>query len=215
MKKLKKGILISLEGIDGSGKSLLAKKLFNTFKKEFYKVVLTKEPGETNLGKKIRKILQEQTINVCNKAEYLLFAADRAQHFEEFIIPKLNNKNLILSDRLGDSSVVYQGYGRNLDIDTLKKINKWAMQGIEPNLILYIKIDPKTSIERVLKRNLKLTAFEKEKLDFVKRLTIGYSELYKNKKNVFILNGNLPPKKLMLDAYNKIINWLDKNKILL
>jgi dTMP kinase len=119
MKNLKKGVLISFEGIDGSGKSLLVNNLYKILQTQ-YKTLITKEPGETDLGKKIRKIVQEQNVKIGPLAEYLLFATDRAQHFTEFIIPNLQEKYLILSDRLADSSIVYNGYGRDLPINKIK-----------------------------------------------------------------------------------------------
>src|SRR5262245_6758669 len=107
------GILITLEGIDGSGKSSIAREL-HTFFSSQYQTVLTKEPGGTPLGQRLRDLLQYQDIPVVAKAQYLLFAADRAQHFAYVVVPSLEQKCLVISDRMADSSIVYQGHGHGL-----------------------------------------------------------------------------------------------------
>src|SRR5438067_1616217 len=109
------GMLITIEGIDGSGKSTLAKNLYQHLIANDVDALLTREPGATPLGKALRTILQEKNVAVCDQAEYLLFAADRAQHFKDTIIPALAKGTVVISDRMADSSLVYQGYGRGLN----------------------------------------------------------------------------------------------------
>src|SRR3972149_5899470 len=123
-------MLITLEGIDGSGKSTLAKKMADTL----HNVVLTKEPGGSALGKKLREILQMQPVPITPIAEFLLFAADRAQHFDEVVIPALEQNKIVISDRMADSSLVYQGYGRGINMENIKLVNKWVMQDITPDI---------------------------------------------------------------------------------
>ena len=212
MKKLTRGILIAIEGIDGSGKSTLAKNLFTVLEKEF-PVLLTKEPGASQLGKMIRAIVQQQDIPVCSKAEYLLFAADRAQHFEQIVIPALKNKMLVLSDRMSDSSIVYQGYGRGLDIDFIKMVNEWAMNGFLPNITIFVQTPFEVALKRLQTRK-QLTAFEKETTDFMKKLEQGFNELFANKEDVIILDGNQTPEQLTRQAIQKIEQWLANNNIL-
>ena len=209
MHQLKHGILIALEGIDGSGKTLLATTLYEILKKSF-DVLLTKEPGGSQLGKYLRTILQEKNIPIDAKAEYLLFVADRAQHFKEVIIPALDKHQLIISDRMCDSSVVYQGYGRGLDIARIKTINTWAMNGIEPGLTLYVRIDAQTARNRLGTRN-KLSAFDQEPLAFFEKLITGFEDLYKNRTNVIILDGMLSSEMLLNQAKEKLIAWINKN----
>ncbi len=204
----KKGLLVSLEGIDGSGKSLLAQNIFKKLTEQNIPVVLTKQPGGTNLGLKLRQILHEEKDNVCDLAEYFLFAADRAQHIKDIIIPALNSGKIIISDRMADSSLAYQGYGRNLNIENIKSVNNWAMQNIEPDLILYIKIDIKTAQDRIFKRNESLTSFEKEKTEFWEKVIVGYEKIFKDRKNVITLDGTLSPEKLTTLAITEIINKL-------
>jgi len=200
-----KGKLITLEGIDGSGKSTLAKNLFEALQEKNLPVILTKEPGGSTLGKSLRKILQQQNLPVCSLSEYLLFAADRAQHFEELIIPALEKDCFIISDRMGDSSLAYQGYGRGLDKDMIMRVNQWAMHTITPDLTIYLKIDPETSLNRVLERNETLTAIEKEKMDFWKHVYKGYENIFTDKDNVVILDGTLSQDQLLEQTLEKLL----------
>lgn len=210
MNKLTGGILIALEGIDGSGKSLLAKNLYQDFLEKNLPVILTKEPGGSLLGKQLRTILQTQTTPLCPKSEFLLFAADRAQHFETVIIPALNEGKIIISDRLSDSSLAYQGYGRQLDLNLLQMINDWAMNNIKPDIILYVKVDIETAFERLKKRNITLTAFEKEQKNFFETLQRGYEEIFSTRDNVIMLDGNVTPEKITQAAIDSIMVWMQK-----
>src|SRR6266404_7608583 len=140
MPQLHKGILIVIEGIDGSGKSTLAHNLSTSLQQQGFDIVLTKEPGASEIGKEIRKIIQTQNIAFCSKAEYLLFAADRAQHFAELIIPALEQKKLIISDRMSDSSLAYQGYGNGLDLDMVHTINRWTMHNITTDITIFVRV---------------------------------------------------------------------------
>ncbi|MFA5074664.1 MAG: dTMP kinase [Candidatus Babeliales bacterium] len=197
-----KKLLISIEGIDGSGKSLLSLNLYKKFLEKKLDVVLTKEPGGTILGQKLRHILHEEKEYVCDLSEYLLFASDRAQHFAQVVIPALNQNKIVISDRMADSSLAYQGYGRGLDMEMIKSVNKWAMQNIEPDLTFYIKIDAKTAFDRIKKRNETLTSFEKEKLEFWNKVSTGFEQIFKNKKNVVALNGTLKPEEIADIAFD-------------
>lgn len=193
MKLLTKGIFITIEGIDGSGKTTLAKNLYRYLVTR-YPAILTKEPSETVVGKKIRLFLQEET-KISTKAEYLLFAADRAQHFDEIVIPNLNAKKIIISDRSGYSSLAYQGYGRGLDMNMIKQINAWTMNNIEPDYIFYLKVDPTIGLERVSRRMEEISKFEN--LEFLKKVATGFDAVFKDKNNVIILNASLPSDKVL------------------
>ncbi len=213
MQKLKKGILIAIEGIDGSGKSSLAKNLYQKFLEQKYAVLLTKEPGGTPLGQQLRGIVQEKKVPVCAKAEFMLFATDRAQHFHEVIIPALSEKKIIISDRMADSSLVYQGSGRGLETDPIIRINEWVMSGIKPDLVIYLKVSNHIAAQRILKRNEELTSFEKEKQDFIAKLTYGFEQLYKNRTDdVIIVDGNQTQEQVTQEALTKILSWITKHR---
>ncbi len=215
MKKLKQGILIAIEGVDGSGKSTFIKELAPLLEKNF-SLLLTKESGGSKLGTYIHDIVQNQPVDVTPKAEYLLFAADRAQHIAEVVEPALKKHTLVISDRMGDSSVVYQGFARGLGPEMINSINLWAMNNIQPHLVIYIKINPAEAIKRFHHRQHEskeeLTVFEKEKQNFMQKVSQGYDMWFKDKKNILILDGTQPSKILAQEAQRYILNWLKKEQ---
>lgn len=212
MKTLKRGLLISIEGIDGSGKSTLIELLSRKLIQEQLPLIVTKEPGGTQLGKQLRTILQERTFPIVSKAEYLLFAADRAQHFQELIIPNLRENKIVISDRMADSSLVYQGFGRGLDIGMMQTINQWAMEGLKPDLTFYVQITANTALER-LKQRKNLSVFDKEKETFFIKLVDGFETIFKDKPHVIYLDGQLQPAEITLQAYDAIIQWLNTHSL--
>lgn len=199
------GLLIALEGIDGSGKSSLAHTLARIFTEENKQTVITKEPGGSQLGRMLRTLLQEQPVPIDHRAEFLLFAADRAQHIKEIIKPALSQHKIVLSDRFADSSIVYQGYGRGLDIEMIKTVNTWVMDGITPDLTIYVHIDSQTATDRIIERGKELTAFEKEAQEFFKKLINGYDTLYKNRSDVLVIDGTQPREVMVEQAYSAIM----------
>lgn len=200
-----KGLLCVLEGIDGSGKSSLLQSIAAQLK-ETHPIIITKEPGGTNLGKHLRAIIQDQPTPVTAKSEFLLFAADRAQHFSELIIPNLETHHIVLSDRMADSSLVYQGCGKNLDILMLKTINQWAMQNIQPDIVFYVKIDAKTAIERMHIRNQGFSKFEENTaIPLAAKLAQGYDMIFQNQHHVIVLDGNQTIQELTTICVKKII----------
>lgn len=201
----KNGLLISFEGVDGSGKSSLAQAVYKKLITQNYDVLLTKEPGDTPLGNELRILLHEHKSKVCDKAEFLLFAADRAQHFEEIVIPALNQNKIVLSDRMADSSLAYQGYGRGLNLEIIKSVNNWAMCKKAPDITFYIKIDFTIALPRVTKRGEKLTSFEKEEQLFWERVTNGFEAIFKDRTNVITLDGTRTIDELAQTATNEII----------
>ena len=213
MTQLKQGLLIAIEGIDGSGKSTLAKNISSLFDKKNYNVLLTKEPGGSALGQKIRSIVQQKTEPRCAKAEFLLFAADRAQHFDEIIIPALKAHKIIISDRLIDSSLAYQGYGNNLDLEHIKIISHWAMNNIMPDLTIFVQIPVKIALERVSQRNSALSPFEKE--GFLEKVADGFEALYKNRSDVIIVDGTQTISAITQQTYSALETWIHKNNLLL
>src|SRR3990167_1766176 len=161
MKKLSRGALIVLEGLDGSGKTTLAKLLAQRMEVAGYPVVLTKEPGATTFGSEIRKILNFAEFPIVPRAELFLYAADRAQHIAEIVKPALVTSKLVISDRMADSTRAYQGFGRNLDKDMIESIINLALDGVKPDLIFYCVVDVDTAQKRSAKR-AKLSRFERE-----------------------------------------------------
>ena len=212
--KLTRGILVSLEGIDGSGKSSLQQALKAHFATLDCEPIITKEPGGSALGKYLRKLLQEHPAPIASKAEFLLFSADRAQHFHEVIIPALRQGQLIISDRLADSALAYQGYGRGLDKDIIKCVSAWATDGIQPDVVIYIRISPAIALQRCRTRGEKPTSFEKEQQSFFERIHHGYEEMYKDRTNVIVINGDQPQQAVIKDAIDQLMNYLNTHNLI-
>lgn len=205
----KKGFLIAIEGIDGSGKSTLAKSLSLALKQQGFNTTLTKEPGDSELGKEIRELVCSKNIPISPMAQYLLFAADRAQHFTELIIPALKNNKIIICDRMADSSLAYQSYGNGVDIEMVKSINTWSMHNIVPDLTLFVRVPVEIALERCGKRG-SLSAYEKK--DFLTRVAHGFEEIYKNRENIIILDGTKSAEYINQRAQESIKQWIKTNK---
>lgn len=212
MQQLQRGVLIAIEGIDGSGKSTLTTNLAKKLIEHKLPVIVTKEPGGTQLGQQLRTILQQQLMPVCAKAEYLLFATDRAQHMHE-LAPLLEQKNIILSDRMGDSSIVYQGYGHGLEIEMIKKINVWALNNHLPDITLFVSIDADTARARLKQRGKKLTTFEKRDHHYMQRIIKGFDIVMGDRTDVIKLDGNQSASALAQQAFDELMEWMKKNKI--
>jgi dTMP kinase len=213
MKTLTRGILISVEGIDGSGKTTLVKNVVEHLHNQGYPVLATREPGATQLGSVVRGIIQKKDVARTAQAEYLLFAADRAQHFHEVVIPALQRSMIVISDRMSDSSLVYQGYARGLCTSTIETINAWTMQGYSIDLTLYVKVDMATALQRLHARAQALTVFE-EKASFTQKIIQGFDELFAHNQRVHTLDGHLDPESLSLTALHAIVQWIHTKQLI-
>ena len=211
-RELKQGVLIAIEGIDGAGKSTFASELNSFLQKQGFSTLLTREPGDTELGKEIRAIIQTQKQPITTQAQFLLFAADRAEHFEKVIKPALRQNKIVISDRLSDSSLAYQGYGQGVDINQIKSINNWVMQGIKPDWTFFIDIDIDTALERCNKRG-GLSAYEKK--DLLTKIAAGFKTIYSNRKDVSTLDGKKTTTAMVVHAYEFLIAVLEGNRIIL
>jgi dTMP kinase len=177
-------MLITLEGIEGSGKTTQGKLLFNWLKDSGFSVFLTREPGGNELGKVLRDILLKKNHTGLTPAcELFLYLADRAQHVSEVIKPALKRHDCVLVDRFTDSTLVYQGYGRGIDQEFLKRANEFAINGLKPDLTLVFDLDVSTGLKRARVRNAKKKQLEKEgrfeaeDIEFHKKIRHGYLEL--------------------------------------
>lgn len=184
-------MLITLEGIDGSGKTAAAGALYAHLAKNYH-VILTKEPGGTDLGKHLRSLLQQRNCPVSSHAELLLFAADRAQHFHERVLPALQSGTIVISDRMADSSRAYQGFGRGLDDAWIDRLSRWAMQDRMPDVTVYLKLPYEIARQRLQKRNEEVTAFEQERAAFFERVIAGFDELFTNRPLGIIVDATQP-----------------------
>jgi dTMP kinase len=180
-------VFIAFEGLDGCGKSTQLNLLFNYLKSLNKKVIKVREPGGTEVGETIRSILLNRDIDINERAELLLFLSSRAQLVEEIIKPAIKSGYYVLADRFADSSVAYQGGGRNLGMETVDLLNRFATDNVYPDLVFFIDI----SVDLALKRlNLKnKDRLEKEGRDFLEKVRNSYMEIAKTKSNFIIING--------------------------
>ncbi len=168
-------LFITFEGGEGSGKSVQAKELYRRLLKLAVPVVLTHEPGGTPLGNKLGRWLKwAQDIDISPLVELLLFNASRAQLVSEVIKPNLKSGKIVICDRYADSTTVYQGYGRGLDLEMVKATNNAATQGLRPDLTILLDISAEDGLARKRKRQ---DRFEQEELAFHHRVREGYLKL--------------------------------------
>lgn len=169
------GTFVTLEGPEGAGKTTQVKLLSKQLTKLGVPHVVTRDPGGTPLGKQVRRILLTPGINVAPMTELLLYQADRAQHVAEVIKPALEEGKLVLCDRFIDSSIAYQGYGRNIDMKLIKDLNELSTGGLRPVLTILFDIQSEDGLSRLHPGGH--DRIEREALDFHTRVRKGYLEL--------------------------------------
>lgn len=174
--ELKRGYFITFEGADGCGKTTQIKLIKNMLDEKNIANILTLEPGDTDLGRSLRKILLHYDKPVASSAEMFLYLADRAQHVKSVIDAALKEKKIVLCDRYTDSTVAYQGYARGEDIEQINCLNKIATDNLEPDLTIVFDVDSKIAQQRVGEEKDRL---ESEGLEFHQKVRNGYLELAK------------------------------------
>ena len=190
------GKYIAFEGLEGCGKSTHVKRLATRLN-----AVMTREPGGTAVGSMLRNILIDPAnTNLSPRAEALMMAADRAQHIAELISPSLAAGRHVVSDRSVYSSLAYQGYGRQQDLDELRRLNDWAIGGLWPELVVYIEVPTELLLERLKKREL--DRFEREDGEFFKRVADGFAQMAAQDPQRWLIIDVTPAK----DDLEKIIS---------
>jgi dTMP kinase len=173
------GKFIVFEGVEGAGKTTQIHQTGEWLQSRYSdkSIIITREPGGTELGKKIRQLLLEDLDSeIGDRTELLLYAADRAQHVESVIKPQLEQGNLVLCDRFTDSTIAYQGYGRGFDRSEIDQINQLATGGLQSDLTIWLDLDVEIGLGRVSLRG-KPDRMEQANLDFHERVRQGYQEL--------------------------------------
>ncbi len=169
------GFFLALEGGDGAGKSTQVEALADWIRSKGHEVVVTREPGATPIGKRLRSILLDvSSAGLSNRAEALLYAADRAEHVDSVVRPALERGAIVISDRYIDSSVAYQGAGRDLAPTEIARISRWATSGLVPHLTVLLDVDPATARERFTEAPDRL---ESEPAEFHERVRSGFLTL--------------------------------------
>jgi dTMP kinase len=180
-------VFISFEGIDGVGKSTQIRFAEEYLKARGREVVCTLEPGGTELGQEIRNLLLHRKGVVAPRAEALLYAADRAHHVETKVRPALEAGKVVLTDRYLDSSVAYQGAGRNLSADEVRNISMWAVGGLLPDLTVLVDLDPAIAAERRKGTGQEADRLESEKLEFFQAVRNEFLKLAAAEPNRFLV----------------------------
>jgi dTMP kinase len=195
-----RGILISFEGSEGSGKSTQIAHLAEQLQAAGREVVSTREPGGTEIGEQVRNIIVHNSRGdeMCAETELLLFAAARAQLVRELIAPNLMKGVIVLCDRYIDSSTVYQGVARNLSLDPVQQINKFAVGNVLPDLTVVLDVPTEVSMARIHQRASDLpNRMERENIDFYKKVRDGYILLARSlPKRFFVVDGTLAEEKV-------------------
>lgn len=206
---------ISFEGIDGSGKSVQAELLAQNLKTKGYPVSLLREPGDTIVSEQIRTVLLDKTNKQMHPhTELCLYEAARAQIISEKIQPALSSGVVIICDRFADSTTAYQGFGRELPLETILQINRFICDGTVPDRTYFLDISPELSLSR--KSNMKEDAdrMEKQALPFFNRVRNGYLEIAKQEPDrIVILEGSLSIKKLEQLILNDVLILLEQFKL--
>jgi dTMP kinase len=191
-----RGLFVTFEGVEGSGKTTVAKAIAENLRQKGLTVVVTAEPGDTSVGRQIRQLLatvDERTA----WTETFLFLADRAEHVAKVIKPALERGEIVLCDRFTDSTIAYQGFGLGLPLEWLMQLNSIATNGLVPDLTLLLDIDP----EMGLKRSQRETVFERRSLDFHQRVRWGYLWLAKQEPHrVKVIDASQPLESVLTQA---------------
>lgn len=202
-----KGLFITIEGPDGSGKTTVVKELSKMLNEKEIDHIITREPGGIDIAEQIRNIiLNPENTAMDSKTEALLYAASRRQHLVEKVNPNINNGKHVICERFVESSLAYQGYGRQIGIDEVYLINKFAIDGVKPDLTIYLDIDPEIGLNRINNNRKSLDRLDLENIDFHERVYQGYQivkEMFKDR--IIVVNANRLLKDVTDDVYNIIV----------
>ena len=198
-----RGLLITVEGVEGSGKSTHCKLLGQWLTARGLEVVLTSEPDGTPLGAAIRGLFEKDNTPPTPLTQTFLFMAARQQHVAQVIRPALARGAIVVSDRYADATLAYQGFGGGMDLETIRDLNALATGGVMPDLTLLLDLDPAEGIRRI--RDRRLDAFERMDLAFHRRVREGYLEIAHAEKNrVVVLSAAQPKDELHAAVVSKV-----------
>jgi dTMP kinase len=212
------GIFITLEGGEGAGKSTQVRMLVRRLEGVGYKVEATREPGATPLGKRISDLVRSTAgSGPVDKAELMLYLADRAQHVERVIAPALAKGMAVVCDRFLDSSEVYQGRARGLGAAEVRRLNQWVCGQVWPDLTVILDLDPETGLRRVLERQdslgLGLDRLESENLEFHRQVRLGFkAQAEAEPERVKIVDAGLPQDQVAEQIWAHVNQLLEKNR---
>ena len=204
---MKKGFMLVFDGSNGAGKTTVIKGVEKYLTLKGFDVLLTREPGGTPIGEKIREvILDPSTPEMCYMTELMLFGAGRAQHVQEKIIPALAQGKIVISDRFDAATFSFQHFARGIDLDTIVIINDLALAGFTPDMNIILDLDPREGLKRVISRGEGLDRLEDEKSNFLAKARDGYlkqAEQYPEKFEI------IDAAKSKEDVLSDVINIID------
>jgi len=205
--------LISLEGVEGSGKSTIITYIKDYLENKGEQVVVTREPGGIDIAEQIRSVILDQNnTEMESRTEALLYAAARRQHLVEKIMPSLNEGKIVLCDRFIDSSLAYQGHARGLGIDKVLSINEFAIGSFMPNLTLYLDLDPQIGLARISKnKGREVNRLDLEEMNFHIKVREGYDEvLTRFPERIVKVNADQEVHKVLSDIEGILLERLKK-----
>lgn len=213
------GLFITVEGPDGAGKSTLVRKLEEKLLKELtVPLVATREPGGSDIAEKIREVIIDPDNKAMdNRTEALLFAAGRRQHVIEKIVPALKQGKVVLSDRFVDSSIAYQGAGRELGVEEVATLNQFATEDLTPDITLYLDVNAQVGLNRIDGKDSKRLKdrLEMEEISFHNRVRDAYHVLLKNNPDrIQYIDATPDPDSVFQDAWQILKNILKKEDLL-
>ena len=208
-------MFITLEGIEGSGKTTQIKNIVEFFENKGYDCVVTREPGGTKIGEKIRSILLDPENRDMEPAcELLLYFSDRVQHIKELINPALSEGKTIICDRFFDATLVYQGYARGLSIDLIIKLHEMIAYGLKPDITILLDLLPEIGLSRAWEqidngsRSGDETRFEKETLLFHEKIRAGYLELARLEPKRFrVIDASKSENQVKQQIIRELVEW--------
>ena len=204
MAAARRGLFITLEGGEGSGKSSQALALKTLLEGAGRSVTVTREPAGCPLGQRARELLNDPSLELDARSEFLLFAAARAQHVAEVIRPALEHNDIVICDRFGDSSVAYQGYGRGLSVDDVREANRIATQGLVPDLTVLLDVPVETGLGRKAGESGP-DRIGQEGAEFHERVRQGYLAMAGEEPERFlVVDGTIPPEEITRAIWRRL-----------
>lgn len=203
---MKKGLFITFEGPDGSGKTTVSSYVVQQLEALGYTIVHTREPGGVDIAEQIRHvILDPKNVKMDVKTEVLLYAASRRQHLIEKILPALDEGKIVLCDRFVDSSLAYQGVGRGVGFDEVYTVNRFAIDDHMPDLTIYLDLTAQTGLDRIAQRKF-LDRLDQEKVSFHEKVVEGYQEVLRRfKDRIVVIDANQAIESVQKEAFEAVL----------
>ena len=207
------GFFLTFEGVEGGGKTTQVTLLAEALRAQGREVLITREPGGTEVGQVLRQILLEPSTPLASETELLLMLADRAQHVHEVILPGLRANTVVISDRFLDSTIAYQGYGRSIPLDVLTRLNAFVCDECMPALTLILDLPVTAGLQRANKRRgvvEKTDTFEAEAIDFHERVRAGFLAVANAQpKRVCLINADRSVEEIHQEILAMVLERID------